>query len=172
MLRTVLSSLKSQQIVFARPFYLQAASLAKTIEKNVDKKNNAIVIEGKYLDDTNESDKNSFKYEQDSHSACALCKLEKMNIYVQHTDVLILRQFLKDDGTLLPLKATQLCKNQYKKLRVIARQAHRAGLLMNLQPPYLNGEKRTMDPHKRPEDLKWNRYYDDYEILKRANKYL
>jgi small subunit ribosomal protein S18 len=172
MLRTVFSSLRSQQRVLARSFYLQAASLAKTIEKSEDKKNNVTIIEGKYLDDASESDKSSFKYEHDSHSACALCKLEKMDIYVQHTDVLILRQFLKDDGTLLPIKVTQLCKKQYDKLRVIARQAHRAGLLMNLQPPYLNGEKRTMDPHKRPEDLKWNRYYDDYEILKKTNKFL
>jgi ribosomal protein S18 len=167
MLRRLVTSIKPSAP--NRSFHLATLNQIKSIEKIEDKKSNALIIEGKYLQ---ENDKNLFKYDDSAETIeCPLSKLEKMGIYVQHYDVLILRQFLKEDGTLLPRKVTNLCFKQYKKLRVLVKHAKNAGLLMNLQPNLLNGQKPSMNPELRMEDLKWNRHYDDYEVLKRTQKY-
>lgn len=153
-----------------RQFHLATLKQIKSIEKIDDKKSNTLIIEGKYIQ---EDDKNLLRYDSNNNNnVCSFCKLEKLGIYVQHQDVLVLRQFLKDDGTLLPRKVTNLCNKQYKKLRAIVKHAKNSGLLMNLQQSLLNGQKPKTNPELRMEDLKWNRYYDDYEVLKRTQKYL
>ncbi len=97
---------------------------------------------------------------------------EKRDIYVQHTDVLILRQFLKDDGEPLSRKVTGLCKRQQRKLVVIAKHARQAGLTLSLTKTLLDGSKPSPDPRKRYQHQKWNTYFDDFEYMKRNFKYI
>lgn len=94
----------------------------------------------------------------------------------------------------MPRKITGLCKKQHRKLLVLAKhvnliesnifsfiffnflfcltKARLAGLTLNLQPSLLDGSKPLSDPRKRPEYLKWNHYFDDYETMKKQFKYL
>lgn len=169
MLCRLVNSFKVSSLV-NRSFHLANLNQIKSIEKIEDKKTNTLIIEGNYIQ---ENDKNHLKFDTHGHdTVCSFCKLEKMGIYVQHQDVLVLKQFLKEDGTLLPRKVTQLCYKQYKKLRVIVKHAKIAGLLMNLQPSLLSSQKPNTNPELRMDDLKWNRHYKDYEVLKQKMKYL
>jgi ribosomal protein S18 len=104
-------------------FHVCTANNIKKIEKTINKEKNLITIEGKYLNE-NELDKglkmpltsnvslelvtkeNANSDQEVDHQIrpCAFCELEKKNIYVQYSDVLILRQFMTEDGVILPRK--------------------------------------------------------------------
>ena len=84
----------------------------------------------------------------DQGCACYMCKL---NLDVKHTvsplntialqvlkliifsikiqDVLILSQFLRSDGCMLPKRITGLCKRQQKRIGTMVTMAHKAGLM-------------------------------------------
>jgi ribosomal protein S18 len=143
-----------------RLFQLNSVNNLKKIEHIKDKVKNEIIIEGKYFLPTEPSKQLQYKHE--SQSACAFCKLEKMNIFVQHTDVLVLRQFLRDDGTILPASRTGLCRKQQIKLLTIVKQAKLSGLLVNKESLITinNIAATTKSVHEREKDLKWNRYYE------------
>jgi small subunit ribosomal protein S18 len=155
-----------------RQIHLSSAHKIKEIVVNEDKSNKLITIEGKYLDEIELTKTQVLKLPDDHKTRCVFCKLEKENIYVQYTDVLVLRQFLREDGTVLPKKITGLCKKQQRKLYVLAKHAAIAGLILNLQPPLINGKKPVIDHEKRFEHLKWNTSFDTYENLRRTKKYL
>ena len=159
-----------------RTLHLTAANSLKTIEIVEDKQNKLITIEGKYIDPAERFGNKVLTFGKESEEAnkrpCAFCELEKRDIYVQHTDVLVLRQFLKDDGEPLDRKITGLCRKQQRKLLVLAKHARVAGLTLNLQPNLLDGSKRSVDPRTRPKGLKWNIYFDDYEVMKKTYKFL
>lgn len=162
-----------------RQISLSSALNLKRIEKTEDKTTNTITIEGKYIDPketfgTGVLDLTGQCY-QDTDEAvrpCAFCELEKRDIKVQYTDVLVLRQFLTENGQILPRKVSGLCKKQQKKLIVLTKQAKHAGLILNLQPTLLDGTKPSADHSKRFKYLKWNTYFDDYETMKRNKKFL
>lgn len=149
----------------------------KAIEITEDKQKKQLTIEGKYLnpEETMGSkvlDLETNKSQEKFLRPCSFCELEKKNIYVQHTDVLVLRQFLTEDGQVLNKKITGLCKKQQRKLLVLVKQAKTCGLLMNLQPRLLDGSMPSTDTKSRPGYLKWNAYYDNYEEYIRKNKYI
>ncbi|KAJ6664758.1 hypothetical protein lerEdw1_006331 [Lerista edwardsae] len=54
-------------------------------------------------------------------------------------DVLLLSQFIRHDGGMLPRKTTGLCKEEHKKIAVCVQMAHRAGLLPNHRPQLPDG---------------------------------
>ncbi|KAG8332185.1 mitochondrial translation [Homalodisca vitripennis] len=56
--------------------------------------------------------------------ACPLCRL---NLDVKHTDVLILSQFVRKDGCMLPKRITGLCSVQQKRVGYMVTMAHKAG---------------------------------------------
>jgi len=184
----------SKNIQSLRSFSLTSLNSLKRIEKKEDTKTKTITIEGKYLEseqvfgnkvlnldteiDLSKEKKSNYLNEKfgcvenEYAKPCCLCELEKKDIFVQYNDVLVLRQFLTDDGNVLSRKITNLCKKQHRKVKVLAKQAQQAGLIMNLQPNLLNGSKPSVDPLSRSEHLKWNTYFDDYEILVRTKKFL
>ena len=146
----------------------------KKIEKTEDKANKIITIEGKEL---NEDNKNVLKFTdhldgKHTMKPCAFCELEKKGVYIQYTDVLVLRQFLTNDGHVLARKITGLCKKQHRKLLVIVKHAKIAGLILNLQPKLIDGSESSTDPRLRFQHLKWNTYFENYETLARRSKYL
>lgn len=59
--------------------------------------------------------------------ACPLCKLGLKGI--QYSDVLILSQFMTDDGKLMPISETKLCAKQYYKVKREVEMAQKCRLL-------------------------------------------
>ncbi|XP_011694289.1 PREDICTED: 28S ribosomal protein S18a, mitochondrial isoform X2 [Wasmannia auropunctata] len=88
------------------------------IEKKEDK---VLTIEG-----VNVPQKKEHLLVKLNSNACPLCATE---LDVKHTDVLILSQFLRSNGTMLPRRITGLCNVQQKKVSVLVTMAQRAGLL-------------------------------------------
>ena len=75
----------------------------KKIEKIQDPKTKTTTIEGKYLDSEKlfqnkvlnlEKQHNDSNDHDHTTRPCAFCELEKRDIFVQYTDVLIIKQFL------------------------------------------------------------------------------
>lgn len=58
---------------------------------------------------------------------CYMCALE---LDVKHTDVLILSQFVRSDGCMLPKRITGLCARQQKKIGKLVTMAQKAGKQM------------------------------------------
>lgn len=55
---------------------------------------------------------------------CYMCAL---GLDVKHTDVLILSQFVRTDGCMLPRRITGLCRRQQKKIGKMVSMAQKAG---------------------------------------------
>lgn len=55
---------------------------------------------------------------------CPQCTL---GLDIKHTDVLILSQYLRSDGCILPRRITGLCKTQQKKIGTLIKMAQKAG---------------------------------------------
>lgn len=55
---------------------------------------------------------------------CPKCTL---GLDIKHTDVLILKQYLREDGTMLPKRITGLCAVQQKNIGTMVLMARRAG---------------------------------------------
>ena len=71
--------------------------------------------------------------------------LERCVIQPQNSlqDVLILKQFLRRDGTLLPRRVTGVCASQQLKLSRLVHLAHEAGLF-SFMGSYLKSGSRTL----------------------------
>ncbi|XP_063597213.1 large ribosomal subunit protein mL66-like [Penaeus indicus] len=90
------------------------------------------------------------------HTECGSCPLCALQLNLKHTDVLVLSQFLRSDGCMLPKRITGLCNPQQKKVTFLVAMAQKAGLMPNLAP---SGSKK--DPKKRFGSKKLNRYFDE-----------
>nr|XP_021199881.2 28S ribosomal protein S18a, mitochondrial [Helicoverpa armigera] len=88
---------------------------------------------------------------------CYMCAL---GLDVKHTDVLILSQFVRSDGCMLPRRITGLCRRQQKKMGKLVTMAQKAGLMINLTPDNCN-----KDPRKRRNHKKFNTYFDERTIF-------
>lgn len=58
---------------------------------------------------------------------CPKCTL---GLDIKHTDVLILKQYLRSDGTMMPRRVTGLCAVQQKNIGTMVLMARRAGALL------------------------------------------
>ncbi|KAJ8962741.1 hypothetical protein NQ318_001139 [Aromia moschata] len=77
-------------------------------------------------------------------SACPVCA---SGLDIKHTDVLILSQFVRSDGCMLPRRITGLCRKQQKRLM-----------------PNLNPSWSKKDPKRRYGWKKFNKYFDESTI--------
>ncbi|XP_018322199.1 28S ribosomal protein S18a, mitochondrial [Agrilus planipennis] len=89
-------------------------------------------------------------------SVCPICS---SGLDIKHTDVLILSQFVRSDGCVLPRRITGLCRRQQKRVSSLVAMAQKAGLMSNLTPA--NSKK---DPKKRRGWKKYNKYFDESTI--------
>ncbi|KAI4498896.1 hypothetical protein M0802_006071 [Mischocyttarus mexicanus] len=146
---------------FITPNYNRAISLSATtcIKEIIEEKqgNNVII-------------KAIVKPQKDQHlllktknGACPLCST---NLNVKHTDVLILSQFLRSDGCMLPRRITGLCGVQQKRISVMVAMAQKAGLMPNIAPA-----NSKNDPTKRRDWKKFNTYFDE-KTIKRSTRCL
>uniref|UniRef100_A0A0N5BVP5 28S ribosomal protein S18a, mitochondrial n=1 Tax=Strongyloides papillosus TaxID=174720 RepID=A0A0N5BVP5_STREA len=85
-----------------------------------------------------------------SEDVCSLCTC-KLPIKISYKDVLILEQFMRDDGTVLPRHLTGLCKKQQLKIERCVMQAHWSGLFPD----------KTIPEFDRSGYKRFNRYWDD-----------
>lgn len=83
-----------------------------------------IVISGSYV----ESPRVPFLVKSACDDSCILCQL---NLDIKHTDVLILNQFVRSDGCMLPRRITKLCRKQQKKMSTLVTMAQKAGKSVN-----------------------------------------
>ncbi|XP_070577865.1 large ribosomal subunit protein mL66-like [Ptychodera flava] len=95
------------------------------------KEDNVTTVEAVYIEDDSKT-----LSDENPHSACPLCRLNRM---ISYKDVLIIRQFIREDGGLLPGRITGICRKQQKHLEKVLQQAHRAGLLPNHRPKLPDG---------------------------------
>ncbi|XP_066553536.1 large ribosomal subunit protein mL66 isoform X1 [Amia ocellicauda] len=65
---------------------------------------------------------------------CPICQWNLKHKY-NYTDVLLLSQFIRSDGGMLPRRITGLCTEEHRKIEVCVKMAHRAGLLPDHKPP-------------------------------------
>uniref|UniRef100_A0A1B0ACB9 Large ribosomal subunit protein mL66 n=1 Tax=Glossina pallidipes TaxID=7398 RepID=A0A1B0ACB9_GLOPL len=87
---------------------------------------------------------------------CPECTL---GLDLKHTDVLILSQYVRSDGCMLPKRITGLCYRQQKKIGTLVTMAQKAGLMPNLAPA---GSKK--DPKRRFGWKKFNKYFYESTI--------
>ncbi|XP_022221623.1 39S ribosomal protein S18a, mitochondrial [Drosophila obscura] len=89
-------------------------------------------------------------------SACqtTFCPECTLGLDVKHTDVLILSQYVRSDGCMLPRRITGLCYRQQKKMGTLVTMAQKAGLMPNLGPSW-----SKKDPKKRYGWKKFNKYF-------------
>ncbi|XP_014205888.1 39S ribosomal protein S18a, mitochondrial [Copidosoma floridanum] len=129
-----------------RSISLSAARNLKEIRET--KIGNTTIVEAVYVP----QEKENLFLKPKGNGACSLCST---NVDLKYTDVLILKQFLRKDGCMLPRRITGLCNIQQKRVGIMVEMARRAGLLGSLKPR-----------HKRL----WkglNTYYDENTIKQR-----
>ncbi|XP_060711812.1 39S ribosomal protein S18a, mitochondrial isoform X2 [Hemiscyllium ocellatum] len=56
---------------------------------------------------------------------CPICRWNLKHKY-NYTDVLLLSQFIRSDGGMLPRRITGLCFEEHKKIEICVKMAHRA----------------------------------------------
>ncbi|XP_056283935.1 39S ribosomal protein S18a, mitochondrial isoform X1 [Pseudoliparis swirei] len=90
----------------------------------------------------------------------AKCPIYRWNLQhkYNYTDVLLLSQFIRSDGGLLPKRITGLCPEEHKKIAICVQMAHRAGLLPDHKPQLPEGHV----PRKSKSQL--NRYLTRWSI--------
>merc|ERR1712179_114632 len=119
-------------------------------EITVTESENVVTVEGNYID----SPRNPYLIKlPDDNTTCPLTAL---NLDLKHTDVLILSQFLRDDGCMLPARVTGLSKYWQKRVTYLVAMSQKAGLMPNLAPS--NSHK---NPRRRYGSKKYNRYFDE-----------
>jgi small subunit ribosomal protein S18 len=87
---------------------------------------------------------------------CPECTL---GLDIRHTDVLILSQYVRKDGCMLPRRITGLCKTQQKRIGTMVTMAQKAGLMINITPADCK-----KDPKKRFGEKRCNKYYIEETI--------
>lgn len=89
---------------------------------NEVQKDKEIIISAEYV----QSPREPYLVGNQHPSHCALCS---SGLDLKHTDVLILSQFLRSDGCMLPRRITGLCKPQQKRVSTLVAMAQKAGRL-------------------------------------------
>lgn len=130
---------------------LHASAPMKLKEIHINKVDGKLIIQGAFVP----SPRKDYLIQNNSE-CCSLCNLD---LDVKHTDVLILSQFVRNDGCMMPRRVTGLCRTQQKKMSKLVSMAHKAGLMCNLAP--VNSKKDTT---KRKLWKKYNTYFDESTI--------
>lgn len=93
----------------------------KTVQ--VTEEQNSLVISGEYVKSPRVD--SLLRDASDVKKFCPKCSL---GLDVKHTDVLILSQYLRSDGCMLPRRVTGLCKVQQKRMGKLVTMSQKAGM--------------------------------------------
>lgn len=135
-----------------RNITLSATSYIKEIIEK--KEGNTLTIEAVI-----KSDKNDERFLKPKNGACPICS---SGLNIKHTDVLILNQFVRSDGCILPRRITGLCEIQQKRISSLIQMAQYAGLMQRRAP-----KGGLLHPLQRRKWRKFNSYYDEKTIKAR-----
>ncbi|XP_016068227.1 PREDICTED: 28S ribosomal protein S18a, mitochondrial isoform X2 [Miniopterus natalensis] len=91
------------------------------------------IIEGRITDTPQESPN-----PPNPSGQCPICRWNLKHKY-GYEDVLLLSQFIRPHGGMLPRRITGLCQEEHRKIEECVKMAHRAGLLPNHRPPLPEG---------------------------------
>ncbi|XP_072218704.1 large ribosomal subunit protein mL66 [Leuresthes tenuis] len=129
-------------------FTIQNRSLRQVVENQEGK---TIHVEGKILDVP------AGPQPPNPTAKCPIYRWNLQNKY-NYTDVLLLSQFIRSDGGMLPRRITGLCPEEHRKIAICVQMAHRAGLLPDHKPKLPEGHvpKRAK--------LQLNRYLTRWSI--------
>lgn len=118
-----------------------------------DDEKQTLVIKASYVPSANEPFlvKEYTECQKNGTRFCPECSL---GLEIKHTDVLILSQYVRDDGCMLPKRITGLCNRQQKRIGTLVTMAQKSGLMINKTPSYCK-----KDPKKRFGFKKFNKYY-------------
>ncbi|XP_036406331.1 39S ribosomal protein S18a, mitochondrial [Megalops cyprinoides] len=108
---------------------IQSRGVRQIVEK---KEGNTVTIEGKILETPERPPP------PNPEGDCPICQWNLNNKY-NYTDVLLLSQFIRPDGGMLPRRITGLCLTEHRKVAVCVQMAHRAGLLPDHKPKLPEG---------------------------------
>ncbi|KOC59749.1 28S ribosomal protein S18a, mitochondrial [Habropoda laboriosa] len=122
--------------------------LKEIIEK---KEGNTIIFEAVIKEDTNDE-----RFLKPKNGACPICS---SGLDIKHTDVLILNQFVRSDGYILPRRITGLCNVQQKRISSLIIMAQSAGLMLRADP-----KGGLLHPLRRRKWKKFNTYFDESTI--------
>lgn len=84
-----------------------------------------------------------------SDTACALCKLNLKNL--NYTDVMILSQFIKKDGSLATYHESKLCSKQYIRVKTLIKQAQRCNLIKRPADYFVPGAWHDFNTYLEPD---------------------
>ncbi|XP_032665051.1 28S ribosomal protein S18a, mitochondrial [Odontomachus brunneus] len=142
----------AKNLIFPEPHRsISFSATARLREIITNKEGNTLTIEG-----ANVSEKNAHRQLKLKSNACPLCAT---GLDVKHTDVLILSQFVRSDGCMLPRRITGLCSIQQKRIGIMVAMAQKAGLMPSLAPSW-----SKKDPTRRHKWKKYNTYFDEDTI--------
>nr|XP_046228847.1 39S ribosomal protein S18a, mitochondrial [Scatophagus argus] len=127
---------------------IQSRGIRQVVEK---KEGNATTIEAQILD---------ILAGPQPPNPAAKCPIYRWNLQhkYNYTDVLLLSQFIRSDGGMLPRRITGLCLEEHRKIAICVQMAHRAGLLPDHKPKLPEGHVT-----KRPKP-QLNRYLTRWSI--------
>ncbi|XP_073349583.1 large ribosomal subunit protein mL66 [Pagrus major] len=108
---------------------IQSRGIRRVVEKQDNK---TTMIEGQILD---------IPAAPQPPNPTAKCPIYRWNLQQKYnyTDVLLLSQFIRSDGGMLPRKITGLCLEEHRKIAICVQMAHRAGLLPDHKPKLPEG---------------------------------
>ncbi|KAM9779348.1 39S ribosomal protein S18a, mitochondrial [Syngnathus typhle] len=115
------------------PQLLHSVCLKRGIRQVVEKhEDRTVTIEGKILETADAPD---------PPNPSAKCPIYRWNLQHKYNymDVLLLSQFIRSDGGMLPKRVTGLCPEEHRKVAVCVQMAHRAGLLPDHRPKLPEG---------------------------------
>ncbi|CAG9862998.1 unnamed protein product [Phyllotreta striolata] len=138
--------------VFKQTKHLSIYPALRVKEIQEKETNNELVISGKIL----ESGREPYLLKNEHPEACPVCA---SGLQIKHTDVLILSQFMRSTGGMLPRRITGLCRRSQKYISSLVIMANKAGLMPHLKPA--NSHK---DPKMRRGWKKYNKYFYESTI--------
>ncbi|XP_010737591.2 large ribosomal subunit protein mL66 [Larimichthys crocea] len=108
---------------------IQSRGIRQVVEKQEGK---TTTVEGQILD---------IPAAPQPPNPAAKCPIYKWNLQnkYNYTDVLLLSQFIRSDGGMLPRRITGLCPEEHRKIVICVQMAHRAGLLPDHKPKLPEG---------------------------------
>lgn len=84
-----------------------------------------------------------------SDGACALCRLNLKNL--DYTDVKILSQFVKKNGSIVPYHESNVCSKQYRRVLRLIKQAWRCNLMERPQDYLVPGPWHDLNTYLEPD---------------------
>lgn len=149
-------SFRRGTVIGSRNFSRTSVTALREIKRSEE--GEKIVVEGVYVEESSRPVLPS--HNKACEGACPICPL-RLGVDVKYTDVLLLSQFVRSDGGLLPRYATGVCLQGQRRLATLVRYAQRAGLMPELRPDLPEGR----NPKRLKSMYKWrkfNIYYGEY----------